>query len=121
MEAAGLLQAWVTPDGVYASGRDGSDVIWTTSGIGSPGPGSRSLSAVLRPADDAGTLAGVVNELLRSVGYGDDLAAEGTAISAAGRWRHRRAHRHSGTAAGRRAPARRRGTGGRPGPPYRGP
>ena len=88
MEAAGLLQAWVTPDGVYASGRDGSDVIWATSGIGSPGPGSRSLSAVLRPADDAGTLAGVVNELLRSVGYGDDLAAEGTAISAAGRWRH---------------------------------
>jgi uncharacterized protein (TIGR02680 family) len=88
MEAAGLLQAWVTPDGVYASGRDGSDVIWTTSGSGSPGRSSRSLSAVLRPADDAGTLAGVVNELLRSVGYGDDLAAEGTAISAAGRWRH---------------------------------
>jgi uncharacterized protein (TIGR02680 family) len=88
MDAAGLLQAWVTPDGVYASGRDGSDVIWTTSGSGSPGPRSRSLSAVLRPADDAGALAGVVNELLRSVGYGDDLATEGTAISAAGRWRH---------------------------------
>src|SRR6185437_14693441 len=110
--------AWVTPDGVYASGRDGSDVIWTTSGSGSPGPSSRSLSAVLRPADDAGTLAGVVNELLRSVGYGDDLAAEGTAISAAGRWRH---GGHTGTAAGGRAPARRRGAGGRPGPPYRGP
>ncbi len=88
MDAAGLLQAWVTPDGAYSAGRDGSDVIWATSRSGSPGPGSRSLSAVLRPADDAGALAGVVNELLGSVKYGDDLGTEGTAISADGRWRH---------------------------------
>ncbi len=112
LDAAGLLQAWVTPDGAYVAGRDGGDVIWTApSGLdptdaappgaavsGFSGPsgalgslgalGSRSLQAVLRPADDAGALAGVVAGLLASVSYGDDLAAEGTAISNDGQWRH---------------------------------
>jgi uncharacterized protein (TIGR02680 family) len=92
MDAAGLLQAWITPDGAYVAGRDGSDVIWIApSGSGAPGAavlGPRSLGAVLRPADDAGMLAGVVAGLLGSVGYGDDLAAGGTAISTDGRWRH---------------------------------
>jgi uncharacterized protein (TIGR02680 family) len=93
LDAAGLLQAWVTPDGAYLAGRDGSDVIWadakTAPGSGSPSrPAARSLRAVLRPADDAGALAGVVAGLLASVGYGDDLAAGGTAISTDGRWRH---------------------------------
>lgn len=106
LDAAGLLQAWVTPDGAYVADRDGGDVIWTgpssldpaggappgtaVSGFsGASGPlGARSLQAVLRPADDAGALAGVVAGLLASVSYGEDLAAEGTAISKDGRWRH---------------------------------
>jgi hypothetical protein len=107
LDAAGLLQAWVTPDGAYVAGRDGGDVIWAApppgldrAGAAPPdvaasafswasGPlGSRSLQAVLRPADDAGALAGVVAGLLASVSYGDDLAAEGTAITKDGQWRH---------------------------------
>jgi hypothetical protein len=89
MDAAGLLQAWVTPDGAYLAGRDGSDVIWAvSSGSDPPVSGARSLAAVLRPADDAGALAGVVAGLLAAVSYGDDLAAAGTAISTDGRWRH---------------------------------
>lgn len=89
MDAAGLLQAWVTPDGAYVAGRDGSDVIWAvSSGSDPPVSGAWSLAAVLRPADDAGALAGVVAGLLGAVSYGDDLAAAGTAISADGRWRH---------------------------------
>jgi Putative exonuclease SbcCD, C subunit len=108
LDAAGLLQAWVTPDGAYVADRDGGDVIWTgpsgrdPAGAGPPGAavsgfsgasgplgvsGTRSLQAVLRPADDAGAFAGVVAGLLASVTYGDDLADEGTAISTDGRWR----------------------------------
>ena len=93
LDAAGLLQAWVTPDGAYLTGRDGNDAIWadpkTPPGSGPPArPATPSLHAVLRPADDAGALARVVAGLLASVGYGDDLAAGGTAISTDGRWRH---------------------------------
>jgi uncharacterized protein (TIGR02680 family) len=94
MDAAGLLQAWVTPDGVYVAGRDGSDVIWTgpsgsgPSGSGPPASAARSLRAVLRPADDAGALTGIVAGLLGSVSYGDDLPAGATAIGTGGRWRH---------------------------------
>ncbi|MGH3202152.1 MAG: TIGR02680 family protein [Streptosporangiaceae bacterium] len=89
MDAAGLLQAWISPDGAYVTDRDGGDVIWTAlSGSGPPSRPARSLQAVLRPGDDAGALVGVVAGLLASVSYGDDLAAEGTAIGTDGRWRH---------------------------------
>jgi Putative exonuclease SbcCD, C subunit len=91
MDAAGLLQAWITPDGAYVSTRDGSDVVWTGTAsvlcqnvLGTAG----SLRAALRPADDAGTLAGVVDQLLGSVAYGADLTDDGTAISEDGHWRH---------------------------------
>jgi uncharacterized protein (TIGR02680 family) len=92
MDAAGLLQAWITPDGAYVSTREGSDVVWTGTAssrlrhnaLATTG----SLRAVLRPADDAGTLARVVDRLLGSVAYGADLADHGTAISTDGHWRH---------------------------------
>jgi hypothetical protein len=86
LDAAGLLQAWVTPDGAYVSDRDGSDVIWTAGSA----PVPRSLLDILRPADDAGQLTGVVGALLGSVGYGEELAdlGGGTTITADGRWRH---------------------------------
>lgn len=94
MDAAGLLQAWITPDGSYVTDRDGSDTVWSamapSSGAASPAGAAvaRSLRAVLRPADDADALAGIVDRLLGSIGYGEDLPADGTAISADGRWRH---------------------------------
>jgi uncharacterized protein (TIGR02680 family) len=91
MDAAGLLQAWITPDGAYVSTREGSDVVWTGTAsslrhnaLATTG----SLRAALRPADDAGTLARVVDQLLGSVAYGADLADDGTAISEDGHWRH---------------------------------
>jgi uncharacterized protein (TIGR02680 family) len=107
MDAAGLLQTWITPDGAYLPSRDGSDTVWTapaaSPGTASPGtalPGApaRSLRAVLRPADDAGPLAGVVARLLASIGYGEDLPAGQVAIGENGRWRH-------GGLAGSAAPA----------------
>jgi len=108
LDAAGLLQAWITPDGAYLISRDGSDTVWTAS-AGPPGttappgtavPGAAgSLRDVLRPADDAGALAGAAARLLASIGYGKDLPADATAISQDGRWRH-------GGLTGSAAPAR---------------
>lgn len=116
LDAAGLLQAWVTPDGAYVTTRDGRETIWaampgTTTGPAGPAPygtcppgpaaiasaaapqqvvsGQQSLRAVLRPADDAGDLAGVVGRLLAAVSYGDQLPdGDQPAVAADGRWRH---------------------------------
>ena len=92
MDAAGLLQAWITPDGAYATDRDGSDIVWIASamppGAVPPGVTARSLRSVLRPADDVGAFAGIVARLLTSITYGKDFPADGTAISEDGRWRH---------------------------------
>ena len=87
LDAAGLLQAWVTIDGTYLTSRDGSETVWTTAS----GAESRrsSLRAILRPADDSGGLADVVDRLLASVAYGEDeLSAKDVAFAADGRWRH---------------------------------
>jgi uncharacterized protein (TIGR02680 family) len=101
MDAAGLLQAWITPDGAYVQARDENDIVWTRTPV-SPGDDSTgtagSLRAVLRPADDAGRLTGVVDRLLRSVSYGVGLPEKGTALSEDGSWRH-------GSLAGGAAPA----------------
>ncbi len=98
LDAAGLLQAWITPDGAYLISRDGSDTVWTASarppgaapprGSAMPGAATGSLRDVLRPADDAGALGEAVARLLASIGYGEDLPADATAISWDGRWRH---------------------------------
>ena len=87
LDAAGLLQAWVTTDGAYLTSRDGNETVWATAS----GTASRrsSLRAVLRPADDSGGLADVVDRLLASVAYGEDeLSAKDVAFAADGRWRH---------------------------------
>ena len=87
LDAAGLLQAWVTTDGAYLTSRDGNETVWATAS----GAQSRrsSLRAVLRPADDSGGLADVVDRLLASVAYGEDeLSAKDVAFAADGRWRH---------------------------------
>ena len=91
MDAAGLLQAWITPDAAYLPSRDGSDTVWagSTALLHPDTPGmARSLRAVLRPADDAGQLAQVVDRLLRSVAFTADIPGQRIAISEDGHWRH---------------------------------
>jgi hypothetical protein len=86
LDAAGLLQAWVAPDGVYLASRDGSEVVWSQpSGAA---PAGSALRSVLRPADDAGELASVVDRLLNAVGFGDGLGVGKVAVTSDGRWQH---------------------------------
>ena len=97
LDAAGLLQAWVTPDGVYLASRDGDETVWA------PGAGealaAASLRDALRPADDAGELAAAVDRLLTRVEYGTDVSAHRVAVAPDGRWRQ-------GNSPARRVPAR---------------
>ena len=87
LEAAGLLQAWVTPDGAYTFDRDGHETVWTV-GPAAHAEAEGTLGAILRPADDSGDLSPVVDRLLRSVAYGPSVSAASLAIGADGRWRH---------------------------------
>ncbi|GAA4971255.1 SbcC/MukB-like Walker B domain-containing protein [Actinoplanes utahensis] len=119
LTAAGLLHAWVTSDGMWAAGRDGDDTVLSaftavrdeTDGTaftaGRPGAdptafaGGRAgadsttavtgstLAAVLQPAEDAGSLTGMVTGLLARIGYsavGAALTGE-SSVAADGRWR----------------------------------
>jgi uncharacterized protein (TIGR02680 family) len=86
LDAAGLLQAWITPDAAYLTSRDGDETVWTAEA--GTVPAEPSLRDVLRPADDAGELAGVVDRLLARVAYGADFPAGAVAVSPDGRWRH---------------------------------
>lgn len=86
LAATGLLDAWVTPDGSWLSARDGADAI-ITEGDG-PITG-RSLSALLRPAEQACDLSASVASFLAAVSWLDvdaDLPQAGPAISADGRF-----------------------------------
>jgi hypothetical protein len=85
LDAAGLLQAWVTPDGVYLASRDGDETVWA-SGAGEV-LAAASLRDVLRPADDAGRLAAAVDRLLVRVMYGTDVSAHPVTVAPDGRWR----------------------------------
>jgi hypothetical protein len=93
LDAAGLLQAWVTQDGAYLADRDGNETVWalaSSSAVSSAvlsRPSQSSLRSVLRPADDAGDVADVVERLLGSVAYGGNLDS-GVAVAEGGRWRH---------------------------------
>ncbi|WP_433007921.1 TIGR02680 family protein [Kribbella sp. CA-294648] len=85
LDAAGLLQAWITPDGAYLPDRDGAETVWTTSFESA----EASLRDILRPADDAGDLGPTIDRLLRTVAYGESLpAGQELAICRDGRWRH---------------------------------
>jgi len=84
LAAAGLLDAWVTPDGVYLPGRDGNDTILTTTPAGPGAHGSLTLTAVLAPAADAGACAGSVTAFLSSIGW--EHAAGPAAAAGAGYW-----------------------------------
>ncbi|MCK2245203.1 MULTISPECIES: SbcC/MukB-like Walker B domain-containing protein [unclassified Crossiella] len=89
LDAAGLLQAWITPDGTYRQAREGHEVVWQLEAAdstpeGAPGhapapalvgiPEQDTLRSVLAPAADIpAELATVVDRLLCGVAYIDTL------------------------------------------------
>jgi len=90
LDAIGLLDAWVTPDGAWLSGRDGDDVVLTLADRASL-TAAGTLASVLRPADDAGPLAARVTALLDAIEYQPTGAStpftRAYGLSADGRWR----------------------------------
>lgn len=107
LDAAGLLQAWITPDGNYRTARDGHEVVWqldTTTSVpeetaeGASGHAlARSaergtLRSVLAPAAGIpADLSAVVDRLLSSVAYTDtlkDLAGPDSSIQPAAAGSH---------------------------------
>lgn len=86
LEAAGLLNAWVTTDGTVTD-PDTHDILAITP-PGAP-PDGRTLADLLRPVNEGPAPADVVDRLLRAVAVADDPAAAtgGLVVSPAGRWR----------------------------------
>jgi hypothetical protein len=86
LAAAGLLQAWVTPDGVWAADRDGDDTVITAN---SSSTVTSALTAILQPAEDAGPLTTTITGLLSRIGYspGTEPLSGDIAVAANGRWR----------------------------------
>ncbi len=86
LAAAGLLDAWVTPDGVHRPDRDGADTVLAPSA--NARQLERSLLDVLRPAATAGELAPVVKRFLAGAALTDgELPTDGIAFNLDGRWR----------------------------------
>ncbi|GAA5178897.1 TIGR02680 family protein [Rugosimonospora acidiphila] len=100
LAAAGLLDAWVTPDGRWSTDRDGDDAVITTIGTDTPA-GATTLSAVLQPAEDAGPLAAAVGRILAGIGYAPAGAPLSGAVAVAGdgRWRTAAAEGRAGRSA----------------------
>ncbi|MFI6444586.1 TIGR02680 family protein [Kitasatospora sp. NPDC050543] len=84
MEAAGLLDAWMTPDGgIAVPGHD--TVADPASATPAPGP---SLLDVLSPEPDGPVEAGWVQRLLAGIAYGSNLpSGHPAAVAADGSWR----------------------------------
>jgi len=84
----GLLDAWVTPDGLYLPHRDGDDVVAAlTAAVGSP-----SLADHLQVADEAGGLGDTVRSVLAGVGYEQQFSPDQpnpspVAVGPDGHWR----------------------------------
>ncbi|MGV1007212.1 MAG: SbcC/MukB-like Walker B domain-containing protein [Dermatophilaceae bacterium] len=92
--AMGLLDAWVTPDGVHVPERDGADALLTVGlrdRADPPAAGGGSLAQVLRVADDpAGGLGGTVAQTLEEIGWCPATLADSPAryaVCATGEWR----------------------------------
>ncbi|MEU4161708.1 SbcC/MukB-like Walker B domain-containing protein [Actinoplanes sp. NPDC026670] len=96
LDAAGLLDAWVTPDRVWLADRDGDDTIVTLPETAPVGP---ALDTVVQPAEDAGALGPAVARLLALIGFtvGSGPLTGLVAIAGDGRWQ-------TPVAAGRAAP-----------------
>ena len=131
LDAAGLLQAWVTPDGAYLADRDGNESVWVpASSTAIPSIiGRSSLRSVLCPADDAGGLAersrtaAQPGRVRRGPWHRGRHSGQRRARGAAGRrcgrgggrpLAARRSHRDSGLGPGRPSAARRCRAGHRP-------
>jgi hypothetical protein len=104
LDAMGLLDAWVTPDGAWLAGRDGDDIVLTAVPGAAPDvaglPPGGTLVAALAPAADAGSLSVRVAAVLAAIGYqpAELPAAPAYSLCGDGRWR-------GPAAAGRAAPA----------------
>ncbi|GAB1645387.1 SbcC/MukB-like Walker B domain-containing protein [Krasilnikovia sp. MM14-A1259] len=97
LAAAGLLDAWVTPDGGWAPDRDGDDLV-VVAGTGPAAAGT--LAQVLQPAEDAGGLAGAVVRMLAGIGWtADGALTSPTCLAADGRWQTPTAAGRAGAAA----------------------
>ncbi|MFG1740260.1 TIGR02680 family protein [Micromonospora chalcea] len=96
LTAAGLLDAWVTVDGVYTAGRDGTDVVATSL----PAAAGPALSTVLVPAGDSGPLTATITAILDGIGFtpAGQPHANPVAVAVDGRWQ-------TPTAAGQAGPA----------------
>lgn len=82
LEGSGLLDAWVGPRGEVA----GHDVFADPEAL--PPASGRSLGDVLVAERDGGVEPAVVERLLRSIAFGDELPADASAaIGADGSWR----------------------------------
>lgn len=106
LDACGLLDAWVTPDGAWVADRDGDDnVLQLTTAAGqSSDTGALTLGSVLQVAADAGPLTNTAAALLARIGWQSSpsstvvVSPAGYGIMADGRWQ-------TPTAAGRAAAA----------------
>lgn len=88
LSGAGLLDAWVTPDRVWAADREGDDAVVTLTTEPGPAVRAATLASVLAPATDAGPMTRQIVDLLDRVAYvgaGAELP-DVYAVSGDGRW-----------------------------------
>lgn len=95
LDAAGLLDAWVSPDRLWLADRDGDETVMTLT---APVATGGSLGAVLQPAEDAAELRAATEQILAAIGFTPDNTPlqAAVAVAADGRWQ-------TTTAAGRAA------------------
>jgi energy-coupling factor transporter ATP-binding protein EcfA2 len=93
LDATGLLDAWISPDGVYVADRDGHDLVIDASARRADQTKTSTLgrlASVLRPAQTAGPLTSTLTALLHAVTYAPAGTAlpgtDGVALGAGGRW-----------------------------------
>lgn len=103
LEAAGLLDAWVTPEGRVIDPLTSDTVIVT--GISPVAPKGQTLEALLQPEPKGAVAPGVVAAVLRQIGLGEGVGIAWVAVS--GQWQlgplrgagHKPAPQHIGASA----------------------
>ncbi len=96
LEAAGLLDAWVRPDGTVdvdvdaAGSASGGHDTYLAAALAAPAPGGTLLDVLAvesGPDREGGVPGAAVHALLRGVGYGATAAGHPVAVGADGSWR----------------------------------